>query len=303
MSAADRIAALKAAHAPKPKTNGSNNSYYPFYRMNFDESATIRFLPDNNTQNPLVFMFEKLTHQVEGADGKPVTVPCLRMYHEDNCPVCKKSSEFYKAEGKESKNGKALYVKRAYLTQAIVVKDPLPYKDGETPAAGQLRIVSISPSIYQKIQAAIVDDDLRNSPEDYEKGTDFMIKKTKKGEYANYDNSKFMRDERPLTSAELSAIEGKLIDLSTLRPAKPEVADLESFVQSFLNGTLSSGNTAPGSSQGQAAANPAYNKPVSNPNEYLSQNSAPVDSAQSAGVGDPDEEAQRILADILGRRT
>lgn len=305
-TAAERIAALKAAHAPKPKSNGSNNSYYPFYRMNYDESTTIRFLPDANPNNPLVFMFEKLTHQVEGADGKPVTVPCLRMYGEDNCPVCKKAAEFYKADGKESKNGKALYVKRAYLTQAIVVKDPLPYKEGEVPATGQVRIVSISPSVYQKIQAAFADDDLRNSPEDYEKGTDFLIKKTKKGEYANYDNSKFLRDERALTPAELSAIEGKLVDLSTLRPAKPEVHDLEAFVQSFLNGTLSSGIAAPSAGSGSSGSNvnSAYNKPAGNPNEYLSQQSAsPTSQPTTSGDDDPDAEAQRILNDILTRRS
>lgn len=297
---ASRMAALKSAHTPKPKSTGSN-SYYPFYNMGYDENCVIRFLPDLNTNNPLVFMYEKMTHNLPTADGKSMSVPCLKMYGESECPICKRAAEHYKAEGKESKIGKMLYVKRSYLTQALVVKDPLPYKEGETPATGQVRIVGISPSIYGKIQSAFADDDLRNPPEDYKSGTDFMIKKTKKGEYANYENSKFLRDERALSDAEMVAIEGKLVDLSTLRPAKPEVTELIMKMEAAIAGTLepsnASGNASTGSSSGSSSASAAYNKPAANPNEYLNQSSASSESSSSI-----DDEAQDILNQILNRQ-
>ena len=82
----------------QPERAGNNlpNNYYPFWNMKNGESATVRFLPDANQDNPYGFLVERLTHVLE-INGERKTVPCLHMYGED-CPICAVSKAYYDDE-------------------------------------------------------------------------------------------------------------------------------------------------------------------------------------------------------------
>lgn len=231
-----RLAALKGAFAKNTSSGDNNyqNNYYRFWDMEFDDRAVVRFLPDTNEENPFMFFVEKVTHNLE-INGERKTVPCLSMYGKE-CPICAKSRQFYKEDGDDSVMGKALYKRRQHLAQAVIVEDPIPVKAGEETAQGDVRLLAINYTLYSKIKEAIEDGELDEVPCDHEEGTDFVIKKTKKGKWANYESSKFERRPRALSDDELSDIEEKVIDLATLLPKEPTLETVTAQLNAFLNG-------------------------------------------------------------------
>lgn len=292
---------LKSAFKSNSETSNESrpNNYYPFFAMDFDEKAIVRFLPDLNDENPLGFLVEKMTHTLT-INGEKKTVPCLKMYGDNDCPICKRSAQFYKDEGDNTKDGKRLYRRKQHLGQVLVVEDPLPYKEDQEPAQGKVKLVNISYSIYNKIKEAFDEDELEEIPWDYEEGTDFMIKKTKKGQYANYDASKFQKRERALTEEELAAVEGNLIDLNTLLPKKPSHDDLQKLLDADLNGEVVDESDMP------AGSRPA---PASKSKKVDDDDSPKSQAAASKGLPDDDDDdddfsddADDILATIKARR-
>lgn len=231
-----RLAALKGAFAKNTNSGDNNfqNNYYRFWDMEFDDRAVVRFLPDANEENPFMFFVEKVTHNLE-INGERKTVPCLSMYGKE-CPICAASRQFYKEDGDDSVMGKALYKRRQHLAQAVVVEDPIPVKAGEESAQGDVRLLAINFTLYSKIKEAIEDGELDEVPCDYEEGTDFVIKKTKKGKWANYESSKFERRPRALSDDELADVEEKIIDLATLLPKEPSLEQVTAQLNAFLNG-------------------------------------------------------------------
>jgi hypothetical protein len=229
------LADLKSAWKKNATTDSLPNNYYAFYNIDDDAKAVIRFLPDLNDENPLGFMVEKLTHTLK-INGKNKTVQCLKQFGKE-CPICKKSAELYKEEGKDTVVGKRIYRRKQYLAQALVVQDPLKYSDDQPKALGTVKLVNLGFSLVQKINAAFDDDDLDDVPWDYDNGTDFVIKKTKKGEYANYDLSKFANKPRSLTEEERETALAGLIDLATLIPKEPTEEELLKLLDADLNGT------------------------------------------------------------------
>lgn len=293
---------LKSAFKSNSENSNESrpNNYYPFFAMDFDEKAIVRFLPDLNEDNPLGFLVEKLTHTLT-INGEKKTVPCLKMYGESECPICKRSAQFYKDEGDNTKDGKRLYRRKQHLAQVLVVEDPLPYKEDQEPALGKVKLVNISYSIYNKIKEAFDEDELEEIPWDYEEGTDFMIKKTKKGQYANYDASKFQKRERALTEDELAAVEGNLIDLNTLLPKQPSYDDLQKLLDADLNGEVVDEEDMPAGSRPAPASKKAKSEDE--------EDSPKSQAAASKGLPDDDDDdddfsddADDILASIKARR-
>lgn len=311
MSNKDRLAALRGALPAKSENSGFTSNYYPFFAMDIGEKAVIRFLPDLDDDNPRQFLYEKLTHVLR-INGQKKNVPCMKNYGESECPICTASAAAYSAAGKDAKGksnpspeGKALWRKKQHLAQVLVVEDPLKYKEDETPALGQVKLVNISWSLFDRITAAFEDDDLDDLPYDYEGGTDFLIKKTKKGEHANYDNSKFKKNSRKLTEEELEAIEGNLVDLKTLLPKKPTLEFLNQMLDAHVNGTIvkneneSSSKSAPAEKAEKAEKAEETNKP-----DFVAEDDTPADDE----VGKDTEEgfsveAEDILASIRARKT
>jgi hypothetical protein len=221
----------------KAESDNSNlpNNYFPFWRMKDGESATVRFLPDANQDNPFGFMVEKLMHTLE-INGENKSVACLKMYEED-CPICKVSSEYYKKDDKD--NGKKYWRKKQYITQALIKEDPLDADDttGET-HEGKVRFLTLGYQIYNVIKEAFESGELDEVPFAYKGGCDFIIKKSKQGEYSTYAvGSKFARKSSDLSEEELANVEDNLGDLSDLLPKNPGLEKVQGMLEAALTGS------------------------------------------------------------------
>lgn len=240
------IAQLRAAFAKKNEGGeGASNAgfwdrFYPFYKMGFDEVATIRFLQDADEENPLGFIVENKYHEFF-VNGKKKKIACLKMYGEA-CPCCDKSGEFYNAG--DSKTGKMFWRKIDYIAQALVINSPFEYpvKADDNP----VRLISMSKQLYENLETEIVKGDLDAMPYDMETGYDFRILKTKKivpddkggpaKEYGNYDSSGFARKATPLPASALSNEKFELLDLKKFRFAKVEREAMEAMIEAALTG-------------------------------------------------------------------
>ncbi len=286
----------------KTDTDNRPSNYYRFWDMKYGESATIRFLPDKNEDNPLGFMVEKLMHTLE-INGDRRTVPCLKMYEHD-CPICRVSSGFYKEEGKGSVNGKNYWRKKQHIVQALIVEDPLPINSetGEN-SEGKVCYLNLSYQLYNVIKMALTGADLDAIPYDYEEGFDFVIKKTQLGENAKYDvGSNFARRSTALTAEQIEFVEEELIDLSTLIPQMPD----EDKIDAMLNAALTGDYYDDGSGEASQASTPA---PASTVNESVTKTtttvSAVVDDDPVAVTGTTAEYAEKgedIMANIRARK-
>lgn len=237
--------ALKAAFKQPESNNSGNglpNNYYRFWDMKEGESVTVRFLPDANPDNPFGFFVEKLMHTLD-INGQKKSVPCLKMYDED-CPICKISSQYYRNEDKV--NGKKYWRKRQYITQALIVDDPLPPDEttGET-HEGKIRYLALGYQIYNVIKEAIESGELDEIPFAFKGGCDFIIKKSRQGEYSTYAvGSRFARKTTDLTDEQIAQAEEGMIDLATLLPAHPGVEKVETMLQSALTGSVVDNSSA-----------------------------------------------------------
>lgn len=180
------INALRAAFSKKAEGGGSNegggywDNFFPFFRMEFEGQTDFRFLQDKNLDNPYSFIVENRYHKLE-VNGKTRSVACLNMYGESDCPACRASQEFYNS--KDIDMGKKFWRKIDYIAQGLVIKTPLEHK--VEPGANPVRLVSLTSNLYKKIENEIVQGDMDDLPFDAEKGYNFRIIKTQKGEYAN----------------------------------------------------------------------------------------------------------------------
>lgn len=299
----DLFAKLKQQIKDKEKQSGGvgQNNYYPFWEMKVGQQAVVRFLPDNNPDNPLMFLSEKLMHTLN-VNGETKSVPCLKMYGED-CPICKISSDYYKQDDKD--NGKKYYRKKQYLGAVLVVEDPLPpdADSGET-HEGKIRWIALGKKLYDVIKDAFESGDLDDVPFDYQNGTDFIIKKTQTGEFADYSRSKFAKNPRDLSEEEIAHAEASLINLSTLLPKKPEREKIENMLEAALTGNVyqEGGATSDGDDDvpfETAKPSPAkVTKPVATTKAKPEPKPEPVASAEDAA----DDDAQRILEEIRRRK-
>lgn len=239
----------------KADNDGNNlpNNYYPFWRMNDGDSATVRFLPDANKDNPFGFMVEKLMHTLE-INGENKSVPCLKMYDED-CPICKVSSEYYKKDDKV--NGKKFWRKKQYITQALIIEDPLPADDTTNEThEGKVRFLTLGYQIYNVIKEAFESGELDEVPFAYQGGCDFIIKKSKQGDYSTYAvGSRFARKSSNLSDDQLAVVEDNLGDLSDLLPKNPGLDKVQGMLEAALTGgAFSDNDDAPATTTSAPAA-------------------------------------------------
>ena len=279
---------MKSAFADNESSKDSRpNNYYRFWEMADDSHAVVRFLPDANEENKKGFFVEKRMHNLV-INGEKKSVPCLTMYGEE-CPICKVSKAFYD-KGDED-NGKAYWRKRQYLTQAIIVKDPLPpdTQTGET-HEGKVRLIALGFQLYNIIKDATMTGELDTVPFLFKNGVDFIIKKSKQGKYSTYAlGSKFARSNRDLTDEEIALAKEHMIDLSTLLPQAPTVDS----VQASLSAALNSAADAP-------TVNAAVDTSVSDAVEASAAAASGYNEDEDGGEGG--DEADAILAEIRNRK-
>jgi len=217
-------------------TGGGDNGIYPFWNMKEGESATLRFLPDGNTDNTF-FWKERLVIKLPFAgikgetDSRPVQVqvPCMEMYGE-SCPILQEVRGWFKDASLEDM-GRKYWKKRSYIFQGFVTDNPL--TDDTTPE-NPIRRFIIGPQIFQIIKQALMDPDMEELPTDYTAGVDFRLNKTSKGGYADYSTSNWARRERPLGDAEMQAVNTHgLFDLNDFLPKKPTDVELKVMQEMF----------------------------------------------------------------------
>ena len=216
-------------------SGGGDNAIYPFWNIKEGESATFRFLPDGDTENTF-FWKERLIIKLPFAgikgetDSRPVQVqvPCMEMYGE-SCPILSEVRGWFKDASLEDM-GRKYWKKRSYIFQGFVTDNPLQEEKPENP----IRRFIIGPQVFQIIKAALMDPDMEELPTDYTAGVDFRLNKTSKGGYADYGTSNWARRERPLSDAEMQAINTHgLYNMNDFLPKKPDEVALKVIKEMF----------------------------------------------------------------------
>jgi hypothetical protein len=232
------IRARLAAQENKPTGNypQSDGAIYPHWKMDEGALASLRFLPDADTGNSFFWIERQVIklpfNGIKGeVNSKQVTVqvPCVEMFGE-NCPVLAEVRPWYKDETLKEMANK-YWKKRSYLFQGFVRQNPI--GEDSTPANPIRRFV-ISPQIFQTIKSSLMDPEMEELPTDYMRGLDFNIKKTTKGQYADYSTSSWSRKETALTEVEQAAIEAHgLFNLADFLPKKPSDSELRVIKEMF----------------------------------------------------------------------
>jgi hypothetical protein len=153
----------------------------------------------------------------------------MEMYNE-TCPILTEVRTWFKDKSLEDM-GRKYWKKRSYLFQGFV-RESTSIEDS-TPENPIRRFV-VSPSIYPVITAVLKDTEVEEMPTDYDRGLDFSITKTTKGQYADYSTSKWARKESALTAAERAAIDTYgLFNLKDFLPKKPGETELRIIKEMF----------------------------------------------------------------------
>jgi len=238
MSLAEIRARLAATDNNQNTRNNRNfdNSVYPHWNMAEGKSATVRFLEDSNSSNPLFWVERAMIRlPFKGIKGQSdtnqvlVRVPCMEMWN-DTCPILTEVRPWFKDPSLEQM-GRDYWKKREYFFQGFVRENPVAEDDlPENP----IRRFIIGPQIYAIIKASLLDPELEQLPTHHVQGLDFRINKTSKGGNADYTTSTWARRESALTEAEEAAIEKYGIpDLSSYLPKKPGREELNIIKEMF----------------------------------------------------------------------
>lgn len=215
-----------------------DNSIYPFWNLQDGSMSEIRFLPDANEKN-VFFWVEKLTIKlpfqgtINGQNNTNnlvyVSVPCMEMYGK-KCPIQEEIRPMWKDDSLKE-TAKVYYKKRSYIFQGFVVKDGL---DEQNPPENPIRKFMINVSLFKIIRDTLMDPDIEDLVIDFDKGRDFRIKKTKRGNYSDYSTSQFTLKSRALTKEEREAIQTYgLNDLSSFLPPEPNSKELNIIMDMF----------------------------------------------------------------------
>lgn len=216
---------------------GGDNASYPFWNIPDNSTATVRFLPDADSEN-MFFWRQRLVIKmpfagVVGGENPTdreviITVPCVEMFGMA-CPVMAATRPMWK-DGRED-IARRYWKKKSYLMSGFVVNSPI---TEETVPENPIRRFVVNPSIYEIIEKSLISPDMEDMPTDYIGGRDFKIAKTKKGEWSNYSTSSWAFKTRSLTETERAAIDQYgLNDLKQGLGRIPDKAELEAIKEMF----------------------------------------------------------------------
>jgi len=239
-----KLAAMEPKGSDKNKKD-NDNALFPFWDIADNETVTIRFLPDSDTNNTFFWapreMIRLTFPGVKGKDEhKPVTiqVPCMEMWPGEVCPVHTEIRPWFNDPSMEKK-ARSYWKKRSYIFQGFVSGQ---YTLKETPPENPIRRFVIGPQIFNIIKRSIMDPEVENSPTDYLAGTDFRLTKTTKGEYADYTASSWARKETSLNQDQVAAIEkfglNNLVDFTPTKPTPASVKAIAEMFEASVDGEL-----------------------------------------------------------------
>lgn len=210
-------AKLKEAQArsqnnQKKSGSGGDKASFPFWDTPVGQTTTVRFLPDADTENPFFWVERQVIKlPFDGVIGGEfptqkqveVQVPCVDMFGMA-CPIIAATRHLWNGDDNDKQIARTYYKKRSYIFQGLVLNSPI--VEEEAPENPIRRFV-INKSIYEIIYASLLEPNFESLPTDYEGGRDFMIKKTQKGEWANYGTSSWSYNgPRSLTETERAVI-------------------------------------------------------------------------------------------------
>ena len=231
-------AKLQQSSQQSSNSGGNDNQIFPHWNIAEGQTATVRFLPDGDTNNTF-FWLERAMIRLPFAgikgetNSKPVTVqvPCMEMWGE-TCPVLTEVRPWFKASDKALEEmGRKYWKKKSYLFQGFVVDSK--YQEDKTPE-NPIRRFIIGSQIFNIVKNALMDSEIEELPTDYVRGLDFKIVKTAKGGYADYSTSNWARRERALTAEEKAAIEQYgLFNLRDFLPKKPTEVEIKVIKEMF----------------------------------------------------------------------
>lgn len=290
MTAKRSLADLAAAFTSK--TSGDGNAtwklFFNFWKAPVDSVSTVRFLPDQDEGNPMGFLVENLTHELE-INGKREKVACLKMYGEA-CPICELSSRFYDENSPEFNEelGKKFYRKKSYIGQVLVMETPVEHDHEQL-----VKLIEFGPQVFKQIQAAFQSGDLEEAPFELKGGYNFRFRKTQTGSGQNsYTTSSFAPKQTDVSDDVLEAI--TLYNLSDYRTAKTDRAALEAMLVAAQTGAAYSGD-------GDAAA-PAPAKAAPAPAPAPASDDADSDAAPAAAPAPAADSAKLSVVEKLRQR-
>ncbi len=224
--------------------SGGDNASYPYWKIPPGSTATIRFLPDKDDQNPW-FWVERQSIRLSfngtiGGDSPTdnkvtVTVPCVDMFGE-TCPIIAETKPWWKDDSKKE-TARAYYKRRSYITQGFVVSSPF---DEPTAPENPIRRFVIGKELVEKLKSGMADPEMEYLPTDFTNGTDFKIRLTTKSDFNNYATSEWSRRTRSLSENEAIAMEQhglfNLADFRGMRPDNDAVAAIKAMFHASLKG-------------------------------------------------------------------
>jgi len=153
------------------------------------------------------------------------------MYNDGSiCPILTEVRPMWKDASLED-TARKYWKKSTYIFQGFVKQNPI--VDDESPE-NPIRKFVIGPQLFPLIKAALMDPELDNLPTDYVNGLDFVVTKTSKGGYADYNTSKWARKESALNADQMAAIEQHgLYNLTDFLPKKPTPEQLNIIFEMF----------------------------------------------------------------------
>jgi len=226
----------KLQQSSQTAVSSGDNAIYPHWNIQEGQTATVRFLPDGDTNNTF-FWLERAMIKLPFAgikgetNSKPTTVqvPCMEMWGE-TCPVLTEVRPWFKDKSLEDM-GRKYWKKKSYLFQGFVVDSKL--QEDKTPE-NPIRRFIIGSQIFNIVKNALMDSEIEELPTDYVRGLDFKIIKTSKGGYADYSTSTWGRRERALSAEEKAAVEQYgLFNLKDFLPKKPGEVELKVIKEMF----------------------------------------------------------------------
>ena len=252
---------MRARVNERQPNRGGDNSIYPFWNLKFGASSTMRFLPYNDPITG-AFWAERVLLPMQFTDPEDETklvkflAPCREMYvHNEKCPILGPVRDLY-AEEKELRNSGATkdadklkkiagahWKKPTFYYQGFVVKSGMTEEDGEP--ENPIRVFPMNKMVHKMIFSSIfeaeedpfeilptgefTEDDVQailgDGAVDMEifKGFNFVMKKAKRGEWADWTTeSNWSRSMTALEDEHLAAIaEHGFWDLTKRLPDRP----------------------------------------------------------------------------------
>lgn len=208
-----------------------SKDFYPFWNMEVNQTATVRLLPDLNSDNPLPYYLDYFNHKLS-IDGKDWTVPCPKSWDiTADCPICERSQKYYRENDKQ--RGSYYWRNKNAFVRFLVLEDPLDVKDEEGKSVDYVGRTCTS-TFGNKILIAIENQLADFEPDEplpwlIDNGYDFHIKKIKgAGNYADYSFSSFAKRPSPIPEEYRDNIE--LIDFRDLLPENPGLEKVQHYL-------------------------------------------------------------------------